>query len=189
MILNNMERIKIGFNWEKCDRLRTHLEETAKYANSVLIPLFKEYGLATDIEDIISACNQKEHFYKLLKAQATKGITNKFLKDTALQEASRIFENVRTKMRNDCIISAERKYLELQGDRLTVLANLIESDCDIVLENPEDIKHHKELEKICKDIEAFCRNAQISPMYFSRLLIITADHIEPNSVVFPLLKA
>ena len=67
MILNNMERIKIGFNWEKCDRLRTHLEETAKYANSVLIPLFKEYGLATDIEDIISACNQKEHFYKLLK--------------------------------------------------------------------------------------------------------------------------
>ena len=72
---------------------------------------------------------------------------------------------------------------------MTVLANLIESDCDIVLENPEDIKHHKELEKICKDIEAFCRNAQISPMYFSRLLIITADHIEPNSVVFPLLKA
>lgn len=188
MILNNMERIKIGFNWEKHGRLTSHLEETAKYANSVLIPLFVEYGLSTDIEDIISACNQKEHFYKLLKAQATKGITNKFLKDTALQEASRIFEEVRNKMRNDCIRSAERKYLELQGDRLTVLTNLIESDCDIVLEDPEDIKRHKELEQICKDMETFCKASKISPMYFSRLLIITADHIEPNSAVFPLLK-
>ena len=189
MILNNMERIKIGFNWEKHGRLTSHLEETAKYANSVLIPLLVEYGLSTDIEDIISACNQKEHFYKLLKAQATKGITNKFLKDTALQEASRIFEEVRNKMRNDCIRSAERKYLELQGDRLTVLTNLIESDCDIVLEDPEDIKRHKELEQICKDMETFCKASKISPMYFSRLLIITADHIEPNSVTFSYLKA
>ena len=184
-----MERIKIGFNWERCDRLRTHLDETAKYANSVLIPLLKEYDLATDLENIISACNQKEHFYKLLKAQATKGVTNKFLKESALQEASKIFEEVKWKMRNDCIRSAERKYLSLQEDRLIVLTDQIESDCDIVLENPEDIKHHKELEKICKDMEAFCKTAQISPMYFSRLLIITADHIEPNSVVFPLLKA
>lgn len=189
MISNNMERIKIGFDWDKYERLTLHLEETTKYANSVLIPLFKEYGLATDIEDIISACNQKEHFYKLLKAQATKEITNKFLKDTALQEASRIFEDARNKMRNDCIRSAERKYLELQGDRLTVLINLIESDCDIVLEDPKYIKMYKELEKACKSIEAFCKVAQISPASFTKLVCITPDHIEPNNVTFSYLKA
>ena len=184
-----MEKIRLAFDWDKCERMTDNARDLADYANEVAIPILRDLEIPITFENAISVCRHPDNAKTLIFDKELKG--SKYERALITEQVTKAYNEViqpfKSKLKKHPYFRRVQDVIQLnKSGRMEVLSPKIEELCTVYLTEPAEIEARRWHEKICRELTEFVNKSGIIPFTWINLFMMTpSGEIVPNMNVNP----
>ena len=159
------ERILLRNNWQRREEIAKRLEGNANVANTTVIPMCKELGMAVTLPTVLEWVQDREAFQEAFVAKCKReaGANGKYFGDVIENAANDDFVN-RLKWNPYPVIMPmqigddERKMMSIKNGKVVYDDKMLTEYTNVYLSDPAQIEVYHRIEELCKTLDAFFCN-------------------------------